>query len=113
MKQLVLLFVALAATVVALAQPGGYANRDEALKGLTDAAAQQRAEAVVWFVRNGTADDDKQLLPLLGDENPVVREVAERGLWVLWGRSGDKAVDALMEKGIEQMQAKQYKASIA
>ena len=113
MTRLVLFLVALAASLGVLAQPGGYANRDEALKGLTAAAAEQRAEAVVWFVRNGTPADDKQLLPRLGDENPVVRELAERGMWVLWSRSGDKAVDALMEKGVEQMQARQYAASIA
>ena len=113
MTRLVLFLVALATSLGVLAQTGGYASRDEALKGLTAAAAEQRAEAVVWFVRNGTPADDKQLLPRLGDENPVVRELAERGMWVLWSRSGDKAVDALMEKGVEQMQARQYAASIA
>jgi len=111
--RLVLLLLALAASVGVVAQTGGYASRDDALAGLTDAAAEQRAEAVVWFVRNGTPADDKQLLPRLGDENPVVRELAERGMWVLWSRSGDKAVDALLEKGVEQMQARQYTASIA
>jgi len=111
--RLVLFLVALTTSLGVLAQTGGYASRDEALKGLTAAAAEQRAEAVVWFVRNGTPADDKQLLPRLGDENPVVRELAERGMWVLWSRSGDKAVDALLEKGVEQMQARQYAASIA
>ena len=74
---------------------------------------EQRARAVVWFSINGTAADDKELLPRLGDEHPRVRELAEQGMWAIWSRSGDDAVDALMAKGIEEMQAQRYKASIA
>ena len=38
---------------------------------------------------------------------------AERGLWALWSRSGDKAVDALMAAGVEQMESGDYGAAIA
>ncbi len=42
-----------------------------------------------------------------------MRHYAEQGLWLLWSRSGDDAIDALMEQGMAQMQAQQWKASIA
>lgn len=41
----------------------------------------------------------------LRDESGLVRSYAEQGLWLLWSRSGDAAIDALMAKGIEAMQA--------
>ncbi|HEX9432978.1 MAG TPA: tetratricopeptide repeat protein [Burkholderiales bacterium] len=49
----------------------------------------------------------------LRDESALVREYAERGLWALWSRSGEAAIDALMARGVEQMQAGQHKAAIA
>jgi tetratricopeptide (TPR) repeat protein len=43
----------------------------------------------------------------------MVRGFAEQGLWALWMRSGDKAIDALMTKGVDQMRARDFKAAIA
>jgi tetratricopeptide (TPR) repeat protein len=111
--RVVLALLTLLCSCLALAQSTPYADRAAALSGLADAEAARRAEAVVWFVNNGTLADDKQLLPLLADDNEFVRELAGRGLWVLWSRSGDKTVDALMEKGAEQIQARQFKEAIA
>src|SRR5262245_48352699 len=91
----------------ALAQ--SIATRQDALDKLSDAAPASRAEAVYWFVKNGTSADDVQLLPRLSDENRTVRQLAEQGMWVLWSRSGDAQIDALMEKGAEQMQARMLK----
>jgi len=105
--------VALFCGAYALAQPIAYASRAQAAQALDDAAAERRASAVVWFAQNGAISDDKLLLPHLGDDNDVVRELTEQAMWVLWSRSGDKAVDALMAKGIEQMQARDMSAAIA
>ena len=41
----------------------------------------------------------------LRDESGLVRSYAEQGLWLLWSRSGDTGIDALMAKGIEEMQS--------
>ena len=90
-----------------------FANRDEALKGLSAPDPTQRAEAIAWIAQHGRAADDAALRQRLKDENPFVRRYAEQGLWLIWGRSGDESVDALMEKGIAEMQAQQFKASIA
>jgi len=73
----------------------------------------QRAEAVVWIANYGKPADDEILLQRLTDESPLVRNFAEQGLWLLWSRSGDETIDALMAKGVEEMQARQLKASIA
>ena len=62
---------------------------------------------------HGLPADDEALRRRLTDENPFVRGYAEKGLWLLWSRSGDEAIDALMAKGMEEMQAQQFKASIA
>lgn len=113
MPRIIVLLLALFCNTVILAQPGPYANRAEALKGLAASDAAQRADAVIWIVNNGTSADAKVVQPYLVDENPLVRELAEQGLWVLWGRSGDKTVDTLMAKGAEEMQARQFKEAIA
>lgn len=105
--------VASLALLCATAFAQAIATREEALDKLSDPAATRRAEAVMWFVRNGTAADDVQLLPRLWDETESVRVIAEQGVWVLWSRSGDKEVDALMEKGARQMQSRQLKEAIA
>jgi len=90
-----------------------FANRQEALKAMTARDPQKRAEAIVWIAEHGLPSDDAALRLRLKDENPFVRQYAEQALWVLWSRSGDEAIDALMERGIEEMQAQQFKAAIA
>ena len=90
-----------------------FASRDEALKGLNAPDPTQRAEAIAWIAQHGQPADDAALAQRLKDEDAFVRRYAEQGLWLIWGRSGDESVDALMEKGAEQMQAQQFKASIA
>ena len=110
---LFVLSLAIASNAAVLAQASPYASRAEALEGLAAPDAAQRADAVIWIANNGTAADDKILRPHLVDESPVVRDLAEQGLWLLWSRSGDKAIDALMEKGGEEMQARQFKEAIA
>jgi len=106
------LLILFCATVV-LAQPGTYATRDEALKGLTASDPAQRAEAVAWIAEHGLPADDEVLRQRLTDENPFVRGYAEQGLWLLWSRSGDETIDAFMAKGTAEMQARRFKASIA
>jgi tetratricopeptide (TPR) repeat protein len=88
-------------------------DRAQALAGLDDRATEKRAAAVIWFAQNGTLADDKLILPRLGDDDAMVRGLAERGMWMLWSRSGDAAVDALMAKGARELEARDLKAAIA
>jgi tetratricopeptide (TPR) repeat protein len=79
-------------------------SRDEALQALRSADAAARAEAIVWIANRGTMADAPLLDARLRDESPFVRSFAEQGLWLLWGRSGNPAVDAMMARGVEAMQ---------
>src|SRR6185436_3017506 len=71
-------------------------NRAAALAGLEAVAPERRAEAVAWVAVHGRIADQPLLLRRLRDENQIVRGFAEQGLWRLWSRSGDAAVDRLM-----------------
>ena len=88
-------------------------SRDEALAALKNAGTIARMEAFVWLANHGRMPDAPLLHERLRDESALVREYAERGLWALWSRSGDAAIDQLMARGVEEMQAGEHKAAIA
>lgn len=83
-------------------------SRAAALADLEHAQTERRAEAVVWIAQHGAMNDQALLLKRLRDEDPEVRGYAEQGLWLLWSRSGDAAIDRLMARGMEEMQAGQH-----
>jgi tetratricopeptide (TPR) repeat protein len=108
--------VLLAATLTlawGFAFPAEPASRKEALAALQSADAATRAEAIVWIANRGEPADDDLLHGALRDESALVRSYAEQGLWLLWSRSGDAAVDALLARGIEEMQAGRHAEAIA
>jgi tetratricopeptide (TPR) repeat protein len=117
MKRLHILLLAATVTLsvplAAQAQDPAFTNRADALQALGARDPQRRAEAIAWIAEHGMPSDDAALRSRLKDESPFVRRYAEQALWVLWSRSGDDAVDALMETGVEQMQAQQFGAAIA
>ena len=88
-------------------------NRAQALAALEDQKTETRAEAVVWLANHGGMADQPLLLARLRDESPFVRGYAEQGLWLLWSRSGDAAIDRQMAAGTEQMQSGRLKQAIA
>jgi len=111
---MVLLAVVLtAAAAPAFPQAQGPQTREQALAALKHADAATRAEAVVWLANRGAMSDAPLLHERLRDESPFVRGFAERGLWLLWGRSGDAEIDRLMARGTEEMQAGRYQDAIA
>jgi tetratricopeptide (TPR) repeat protein len=108
----ILLLVALT-TLGGAAFPQSPGSREEALAGLASAQAQTRAAAVLWIARNGAAEDDAPLYARLRDSSATVRSFAEQALWLLWSRSGDAAVDQLMERGVDEMQSGRQSEAIA
>jgi tetratricopeptide (TPR) repeat protein len=88
-------------------------NHSEAVAGLKHSDPVARAEAVAWLAAHGRMADQPLLLQRLRDPDGVVRAVAEQGLWLLWGRSGDATVDELLAAGIEQMQSLRLDEAIA
>lgn len=105
----------LALTLTALA-PDAFPvpqNRDEALAALENPVTERRAEAVVWVANHGRPEDEALLFKRLReDESAFVREFAERGLRLLWSRSGDADIDRMLAQGSEHMQAERYKEAI-
>jgi tetratricopeptide (TPR) repeat protein len=87
-------------------------TREQALAALKHADAATRAEAVVWIANRGAMSDAPLLHERLRDESPFVRAYAERGLWLLWARSGDAATDELMARGTEEMQSGQHAKAV-
>jgi len=87
--------------------------RGAALRNLASSSPAERVEGITWIATKGRYADAEFLVQRLTDENPQVRHVAEQGLWVLWSRSGDKAIDALLAKGVAEMEAHQIKRAIA
>lgn len=93
--------------------PAPPAGRASALAGLDADDPGGRAEAIVWFAKHGTAADSKLLYPRLRDESARVRSYAETALWTLWSRSGDPALDELLARGVEEMNAGRQREAIA
>jgi tetratricopeptide (TPR) repeat protein len=87
-------------------------SRGEALASLRSADAATRAEAIVWVANRGSMADALLLHERLRDESAFVRGFAEQGLWLLWSRSGDAEIDALMARGAEEMQAGRYPEAV-
>lgn len=106
------LLLALLTTAASPAFPEPPKSRAEALAALKNADTATRAEAVVWIANRGTMADAPLLHERLRDESALVRNFAEQGLWLLWTRSGDAAIDALMAKATEAMQAGNYPSAI-
>ncbi len=108
------LAAALALTLAAAgAFPAPPATREEALAALEDPVTERRAEAVVWVANHGRMEDTGLLVRRLRDESPFVREYAEQGLWLLWGRSGEAEIDRTMARGVEEMQSGRYGEAVA
>ena len=99
--------------VAAAAFPAPPQSRPEALAALESPDTATRAEAVVWVANHGTMADAPLLHARLRDESSFVRDFAERGLWLLWSRSGDREIDVLMARAAEYMQSGRYTEAIA
>jgi tetratricopeptide (TPR) repeat protein len=93
--------------------PAPPAGRAQAVADLEHPAAARRAEAVAWLGEHGRMADQPLLLKRLRDDDEFVRDLAEQGLWALWSRSGEPAIDRLLADGIAQMQAGRFAAAIA
>src|SRR6185503_1393528 len=109
---MVLLGAALTAAAPA-AFPEAPRTRAAALQSLKDAETTRRAEAIVWIANHGGMADAPLLHERLRDESAFVRSFAERALWIVWSRSGDAAIDELLARGVEQMQAGDHPAAIS
>jgi Flp pilus assembly protein TadD len=78
-------------------------SRVDALAALAAADVEARRIGAAALVDVGTVEDVPALVRALRDPDPQVRGLAESALWAVWSRSGDPAVDHILEVGIAQM----------
>ena len=79
-------------------------TRAQALKAITQASPEARLAGVERLAEIGNMDDAGQLAARLRDDDERVRLYATEAMWRIWSRSGDKAVDALYQRGVQQME---------
>jgi tetratricopeptide (TPR) repeat protein len=87
-------------------------SREQALAALKSPETNSRADAIVWLANHGGMADTPLLQERLRDANEQVRAYAEQGLWAIWSRSGDAQIDRLMARGVELMNAGEYRSAI-
>jgi tetratricopeptide (TPR) repeat protein len=88
-------------------------TREEALKALGDTASvDSRRQGARALGETGLMADLPKLAAALRDTDPLVRELAENGMWQVWSRSGDATIDRLFATGLEQMNARQGEEAV-
>ncbi|HEY6353462.1 MAG TPA: tetratricopeptide repeat protein [Burkholderiaceae bacterium] len=105
------LVLALAVSLSAAAAPP--MTRSQALQAIEQRDPEQRLAGIARLAEIGTMADADRLVPRLSDDNGWVREVASAAMWQIWSRSGERAIDLLFNRGVEQMQAGEFDAALA
>lgn len=102
-----------ALALLALAGPAAAGpSRADALLALAAPDVEARRAGAAALAEAGTMEDAPALIRALRDADARVRELAERALWGVWSRSGDAAIDYILDIGIAQMREGQVEASI-
>lgn len=102
-----------ALTLIALpAFPQELESREGAIAALRNDDPQTRLHGIVWIAEHGQSADAELLHERLRDEVPILRQVAEQGLWALWTRSGNADTDRLVAQGTEAMSRGAYAEAI-
>jgi len=99
-----------AVALMATAEAGP--SRADAVAALTASDVEARRMGARALLESGTMADAPALLRALRDPDGQVRRVAEAALWAVWSRSGDDAIDDILEIGVAQMREGQVQASV-
>jgi tetratricopeptide (TPR) repeat protein len=87
-------------------------TREQALQAVTSPEVDARRQAVLGLGRTGVMADASILIGALRDSDPIVRALAEQSVWLVWSRSGDREVDQLFARGLEQMSQQASAAAV-
>ncbi|CAM3766220.1 tetratricopeptide repeat protein [Polaromonas hydrogenivorans] len=97
--------------IMTLSQPLSAADppstRLQALKAIEHPEPAVRRAAIARLGEVGAMADADRLVVRLRDDDAPVRQLAEAALWQIWSRSGNRAIDALFQRGVQQMAASQ------
>ncbi len=103
----------LLAVVLPVAAADKAPDRVQALKALEQPSVEVRRAAVLRLGEIGTMADADRLVPRLHDEDERVRLFATASMWQIWSRSGDRAIDALYQRGVQQMETDRMAEAVA
>jgi tetratricopeptide (TPR) repeat protein len=96
--------IAAAATLALLLAAAAPGDEAALLEELRRGTAAERRSAVTRLGEIGGPGATADLARALRDADPEVRGRAQAALWAIWHRSGNPAIDALLQIGIEQME---------
>ncbi|MGH7358790.1 MAG: tetratricopeptide repeat protein [Candidatus Rokuibacteriota bacterium] len=96
--------------IVLATAPAGQADLLERLRAGAPADRRAAAEQLGEVGDDGAAPG---LVQALRDADPAVRAEAHEALWAIWLRSGDPAIDLLLQHGIALMEAGRLPESVA
>ena len=99
--------------LAAPAQAADPISHEQAVRNLGNAEPAVRHAAVVRLAEIGRMQDTGVLVPRLKDEDDVVRDAAQAALWMVWSRSGDRKIDALLAQGTLAMSTGQFDEALS
>jgi tetratricopeptide (TPR) repeat protein len=109
MRVTTVVLVMLLGVGIALAAADQAMTREQALAALADKNnAESRRLGAAWLGDMGQMQDVPLLVQALRDPDAEVSTQAEQSLWQIWGRSGDPDVDALFQRGVDQMNERDF-----
>lgn len=88
-------------------------SEQDAIKQLQEGEMVERRQAADLLGAIGGDTSVEPLVKALRDEDWGVRTIAEHSLWQIWSRSGDAAVDAMLQEGVRALEREAWAEAIA
>jgi tetratricopeptide (TPR) repeat protein len=106
------LATALAAVLLLAAGAARAADPAALVEQLQKGSVTERRAAALELGEVGDGRATASLAQALRDPDPGVREIAGAALWAIWHRSGDPALDAVLQEGIEHMEGRRFAEAV-
>jgi tetratricopeptide (TPR) repeat protein len=91
---------------------GGGHGLAHALEALKQGTAAEKLKALELLARLGEMSTMPALVQTLRDDEARVREAAQNVMWIIWLRSGNDDIDALMAQGAQLMEQQEYPEAV-
>ncbi|MFQ5988887.1 MAG: tetratricopeptide repeat protein [Candidatus Methylomirabilales bacterium] len=88
-------------------------SEEDAIKQLREGGMEARRQAADVLGAIGGVGAVEPLVQALRDEDWGVRTIAEHSLWQIWCRSGDPAIDTLLQEGIQALEREVWVEAVA
>jgi tetratricopeptide (TPR) repeat protein len=113
-RALITLAMAMAVAMAMAASAATDAStRAQALTAIEQPSAIVRYSGVQRLGEIGNMTDANRLAKRLHDDDARVRQAAAASMWQIWSRSDDPAIDALYQRGLQEIEAGQLREAVA